>query len=224
MNLFLTFDDPLEGAAALVARPDYETEPTFVTYLPAIPRCDTLSVPDNRRVLAELVSHSPGSLVRRVIGDGQTVQRLRTLKKANPERYRWLWIDPADMHAYAHAIYSGHIVFWDCLLLHCKEKLGRRHIEQRPYDLSDDKFEAHKVFNLVVYLAIVVFFSEIFDKDVLRSSSRTFDACSGHAGLLTLHWFAYLHGQNVCSWWMAQRSNDGGELDKLWLWYYAVIM
>ena len=44
---------------------------------------------------------------RRVIGDGQTVIMLKNCKKARPERYRSIWVDPADMHAFGHSIYAG---------------------------------------------------------------------------------------------------------------------
>ena len=87
-----------------------------------------------------------------------------------------------------------------------------RHIEEFPKDLQDDIFEAHKVFDLIVYLAILVFFRSIFHEDVMKSASRLYNACSPHAGLLVLYWYAFLHGQNICAWWTAQRSNDGGKV------------
>jgi hypothetical protein len=70
-----------------------------------------------------------GVMVRRVIGDGQTIRNLKNLKVANPGRYRAMWIDVADMHGYAHAVYGGHMLFYDCLLKPCATVLQRRHIE-----------------------------------------------------------------------------------------------
>ena len=61
--------------------------------------------------MQELVEHSVGVLARRCCGDGQSVVQWKELKKSDPDRYRWLMIDPADMHAFAHAIYGGHILF-----------------------------------------------------------------------------------------------------------------
>jgi hypothetical protein len=76
--------------------------------------------------MEELTGHSIGAKARRVIGDGQSVLAWKDLKVASPDKYRYLLIDPADMHAFAHAMYAGHILFWYCLLQHCARKLKRR--------------------------------------------------------------------------------------------------
>ena len=89
-------------------------------------RCDTKGEPDNIKIMQEMMEHSPGAQVRRMVGDGQSVLAWKDLKVKYPERFRWLLIDPADMHAFAHAVYAGHILFFHCLLEHCASKLHRR--------------------------------------------------------------------------------------------------
>ena len=51
----------------LVARPQYETDPTFVNYGDCIPDCDTNSYPDTMKCLEEVMQRTVGSLVRLVM-------------------------------------------------------------------------------------------------------------------------------------------------------------
>ena len=46
-------------------------------------------------------------MCRRIIGDGQTILMLKNVKVKRPERYKSIWVDPADMHAFGHSIYAG---------------------------------------------------------------------------------------------------------------------
>ena len=75
--------------------------------------------------------------------------------------------------------------------------------------MADDKFEHHMVFNLIVAMAIMVYFREIFSANVLNSDRLTYEACKTHAGLLVLYQFLKLHGLPCLAWWRAMRSNDG---------------
>jgi hypothetical protein len=54
---------------------------------------------------------------------------MKSLKADRAGRYRALWIDVADMHAYAHALYAGHGLFYFCLLQPCAVVLQRKHIQ-----------------------------------------------------------------------------------------------
>ena len=92
----------------LVTRPEYDPpSATFVNYQDCIPDCDTKTYRDNMRIMLWVMVATVGYCVRRVIGDGQSVLMWKNLKKKRPERYKSIWIDPADMHAYAHSIYAG---------------------------------------------------------------------------------------------------------------------
>ena len=113
----------------LVARPEYDPPggPTYVSFPPALPRCDTNNIPDCVRIL-RYAANRGDHLVTRLIGDGQTVLNLKNIKRRRPEKYAGIWIDPADMHAYAHSIYAGHYLFWDALGNACSIRLQRKRI------------------------------------------------------------------------------------------------
>ena len=93
-------------------------------------------------------------------------------------------------------------------------------LQAHPKDLEEDKFEQHKVFVLVMYLAIITYFHGLFGSDVMASASQLFARVQHHGGLKVLYYFMLLHGGPICLWWRATRSNDGAVLDRMWQWYY----
>ena len=227
--------DALAGALLAVSRPQYNTDPTFVEYQDAVPDCDTNSYKDVVKMLSFLMRLTVGCLVRRVVGDGQTVLMLKNVKCKRPDRYKSTWIDLADMHCFAHSIYAGdnnmlphvvnkwrlivwcklvcavctvgHFLFWQCFLQACANKLQRRTMEENPKNLEEDKFERHKVFDLIVFLATMVFFVKHFPREVVASPARLSQLCSRHAGLMVMFQYAFTHGCPILSWWTATRSN-----------------
>ena len=50
------------------------------------------------RMLSRYRRLFPGYTVVRCTGDFQEIIQLVTIKRARPHKYRWVWIDPADMH------------------------------------------------------------------------------------------------------------------------------
>jgi hypothetical protein len=67
--------------------------------------------------------------------------------------------------------------------------------------------ERHKAFDLIVYLAIMLFFSKHLSAAQMASPARMHSFCSNHAGLLVLFMYAFQHGGPICAWWAATRSN-----------------
>jgi hypothetical protein len=61
-----TVEDP-QRVLMLVARPQYDTEATYVNYGDCIPGCDTNSYKDTLKFLKELMTRSVGCLVRCVV-------------------------------------------------------------------------------------------------------------------------------------------------------------
>ena len=93
------------------------------------------------------------------------------------------------MHSPAHPTPSlvlsiGHFLYWPAILEWCATKLERRTIVANPQDLEDDKLDRHKTFDLIVYLAIMLFFSKHLSPAQMSSSARMQGFCEKHAGLL----------------------------------------
>ena len=211
----------LDAGMMLVCRPEYDPPrgPTYANYLPAIPTCDTNNIPDCVRILRMALNRGNQHVVR-LIGDGQTVLNMKNLKRRRPAMHAGIWIDPADMHAFAHSTYAGHYLFWDAIGQACKKRLQRKRVEPHPKDLDDDKFDIHKVFVLVMYISIMVYFHEILGLEAMRSAAGLHRRVQHNAGLKVLYYFALLHGGPICLWWRGFRSNDGAIMDGMWQWYY----
>ena len=75
--------------------------------------------------------------------------------------------------------------------------LQRGRIEEHPTDLEDDKFDGHKVFDLIVFLAIMIYFTETFGEDVVKDPIRLLSAVRHNAGLTVLFYYALMHGNSV---------------------------
>jgi hypothetical protein len=211
----------VDAAMVLLRRPDWTPfRPTWMKILEPLPKCDTNNKKDIVRMLNHAVSRPEEPLVVRVVGDGQSVINFKQAKATRKERYGNIWIDPADMHAFAHCVYAGHSLFWTCFSEACAKRLQRRHIEAHPVNLDDDRFDHHKMFVLVQYCAIMAYLHTIFPMEVMLDPVRLMRAVQHNAGLLVLSQFALIHGSPIATWVRAVRSNDGLQLDELWQYYY----
>ena len=65
---------------------------------------------------------------------------------------------------------------------------------EHPTDLEDDKFDGHKVFDLIVFLAMMMFFAEIFPPEAVSDPVRLLSLVRHNAGLTVLFYYALMHG------------------------------
>ena len=74
---------------------------------------------------AHLKHHLGPSLVLAVMGDGQTVLRLRDLKKKYGAAYRSILIANGHFHSFAHFMFAGHEMFFETLTCWTAALLGK---------------------------------------------------------------------------------------------------
>ena len=63
--------------------------------------------------------------------------------------------------------------------------------------MEDDKFDGHKIFDLIIYLAVLIYFQELFGDELLGDSARLHPAVSHNGGLLVLYYYALMHGAMI---------------------------
>ena len=93
----------VEITTALLCRPS--TDPggkTYLRFLPVLPSTDTKSYVDLIKIVAHLTKELGAAIVLVVLGDGQTVLRLRDLKKKYGAAYRHVLIANGHFHSFAH--------------------------------------------------------------------------------------------------------------------------
>lgn len=199
----------------LLSRPnDDPGEATYLTFMPPLPDVNTQSYQDVICIVAwciAFICYTP--LVLHLIGDGQSVLRLRDLKRLHPERYKHVLIGNGPFHSGAHSSFADVTLWWWALLCTCMLTIGKVVREPdgtfkgtvRPSikSLEHNSTEHVQQALLAVTVAIVVFFTtkvtspppQLFLSDPVVYLSQIENA-SGivlaeflrHCGLPTLMW------------------------------------
>ena len=105
-------------ATQLLARPSHDPGgATYLTWLRPLPWTDTKSYQDMIKIIAWLVNFLQCvPLVLIVLGDGQTVLRLRDLKRKHPAMYKHVLVCNDGFHSHAHFMFAVFRIWWDCFL------------------------------------------------------------------------------------------------------------
>ena len=95
-----------EPKQKLLARPAVDPGGgTYLTWLRPLPHCDTKSYADMIRIVAWCVRHLGAvQLVLILLGDGQTVLRMRDLKRKQPSLYKH--VCNGGFHSHAHFMFA----------------------------------------------------------------------------------------------------------------------
>ena len=108
--------EPEEITVALLRRPAVDPGgPTHLNFLPVLPRTDTKSYKDMIAIIAHLERELGRCFVLVVMGDGQTVLRLRDLKKKYGPLYKHVLIANGNFHSFSHFLFAAHEMFYDAL-------------------------------------------------------------------------------------------------------------
>ena len=110
----------------LVRRP--LTDPGGATYydiLPTLRDCDTKSYADGYQSWEHSLRCLGPALIWRIGGDGQYNLLWSYMKRKHPERFKHVWINVGDFHAFAHFMFALVEMWWTGwyayvhLLQHC---------------------------------------------------------------------------------------------------------
>ena len=199
----------------LLSRPnDDPGRATYLTFMPPLLWVNTQSYVDLIKIVAWAVSFLGCTpLILHLIGDGQSVLRLRDLKRLHPERYKHVLVGNGHFHSGAHSVFADLTLWWWCLLCTCMLTINK---VKRDGDgkltgtvlpniksLEGNSVRHTQEALLAVTVAIIVFFTtkvtspppELFLSNPTAYLSRIENA-SGivlaeflrHAGLPTLMW------------------------------------
>ena len=127
---------------ALLRRPAVDPGgPTHLDFLPVLPRTDTKSYRDMIQIITHLEQNLGRSFVLVVMGDGQTVLRLRDLKKKHGALYKHVLIANGNFHSFSHFLFAAHEMFFDALSCWAARLLGKQRLLVKVLkDLEDNNY------------------------------------------------------------------------------------
>ena len=146
----------------LVGRPDSDPGgPTYVNILPTLRKCDTKSYADGYVSWEHFQQCLGQALIWRIGGDGQYNLLWSYLKRRHPERFKNIWIDVGDFHAFAHFLFALNEIFWCVCLCAFAKELQRRNLQKRIPNLENNNYGHALTFLQAVAVAIVVYFTTV---------------------------------------------------------------
>ena len=214
----------------LLSRPnDDPGGATYLTYMTPLPHVNTQSYVDLIAIVAWCVSwlcYTP--LILHLIGDGQSVLRLRDLKRLHPQRYKHVLIGNGPFHSGSHSAFADVTLWWWCLLCTCMVAIGKVQVDSdgkftgtvRPKIKSLESNATGHVQQalLAVTVAIVVFFAtkvtqpppELFFSNPTAYLARIQNA----SGVVLAEFFRHVGGPTLI-WQRGTRGREGTTLDDL---------
>ena len=219
-----------EAMVRLLSRPnDDPGAATYLTFMPPLLFVNTQSYVDMIRIIAWAVSFvGCAPLILHLIGDGQSVLRLRDLKRLHPQRYKHVLIGNGHFHSGAHSVFADVTLWWWCLLCMCMLTINK---VQRD---ADGKFsgtvrpnigslEGNSVLHtqqalLAVTVAIIVFFTTKVTSpppELFLSNPIAYLARIENATGIVLAEFLRHSGVPTLIWQRGTRGREGATLDDL---------
>ena len=214
----------------LLSRPnDDPGGATYLTFMPPLLWTNTQSYVDLIGIVSWCISFiGLTPLVLHLIGDGQSVLRLRDLKRLHPERYKHVVIGNGPFHSGSHSVFADVTLWWWALLCTCMLAAGKVTRETdgsfkgtvRPEikSLDCNATEHTQQALLAVTVAIVVYFTtkvtspppELFLSDPIVYLSRI-ESATG----IVLAEFLRHSGVPTLIWQRSTRGREGDTLDDL---------
>ena len=111
----------------LISRPnDDPGGATYLTFMQPLLYVNTQSYIDLMRIVAWCINFiGCTSLILHLIGDGQSILRLRDLKRMHPARYKHVLIGNGHFHSGSHSDFADVTLWWWCLLCTCMLAIGK---------------------------------------------------------------------------------------------------
>ena len=186
---------------------------TYIVYLPPLLNTDTKSYQDMIKIVDWAEEYLGGApTILHLIGDGQSVMRLRDLKRRYPWQYKHVVVGNGHFHSGAHSQFADCFLWWEALLCTCMQTIGKVDVTAdgpcgtvRPdiKSLESNSAEHTQQGLLAVAVAIIIFFAErvtnpppaIFRADPVLFISRLHSGGAlvlaeflRHVGLPTVFW------------------------------------
>ena len=214
----------------LLSRPnDDPGRATYLTFLPPLLWVNTQSYLDLIRIVAWAVSFIGCTpLILHLIGDGQSVLRLRDLKRLHPARYKHVVIGNGHFHSGAHSMFADVTLWWWCLLCTCMlaiNKVKRNDdgsltgtVRPEIKSLEGNAVEHTQQALLAVTVAIIVFFTTKVTSpspDLFLTNPVAYLARIQNASGVVLAEFLRHSGLPTLMWQRATRGREGTTLDDL---------
>ena len=220
----------IDGMQRLLSRPaDDPVRPTYLTFMTPLLWVNTQSYIDMIKIVNWCMGYIMcGTLILHMIGDGQSVLRLRDLKRMHPLRYRHVLIGNGHFHSGAHSMFADVTLWWWCLLCRCMVTIGKVSVEDdgtfkgtvRPgiRSLESNAVEHTQHGLLAVTVAIMVFLTtkvtspppSLFHSNPIAYISRV-----NNASGIVLCQFLRHSGLPTLFWQRGTRGREGSTLDDL---------
>ena len=219
-----------EVMTRLLSRPnDDPGQATYLTFLPPLLWVNTQSYVDLIKIVAWAVSFIGCTpLILHLIGDGQSVLRLRDLKRMHPARYKHVVIGNGHFHSGAHSVFADVTLWWWCLLCTCMLTINK---VKRDADgkltgtvlpniasLEGNSVEHTQQALLAVAVAIIVFFTTKVTSpppELFLSNPIAYLARIENATGIVLAEFLRHSGLPTLMWQRGTRGREGATLDDL---------
>ena len=167
-------------------------------------------------------------LVLHLIGDGQSVLRLRDLKRLHPERYKHVVIGNGHFHSGAHSQFADITLWWWCLLCTCMVTIGKVTVNEdgtftgtvKPHikSLESNSPKHTQQALLAVTVAIIVYFTTVVTEpppELFLSNPTAYLARIQNANGVVLAEFLRHCGVPTLLWQRGMRGREGQTLDDL---------
>lgn len=206
--------------ASLLSRPNVDPGgPTYTTFLPCLLRCNTASYVDMMRIIGWMHAYIGGiPLVLHVIGDGQSVLRMRDLKRLRPRWYRHVLVSNGHFHSSVHFSFAAIRHWWKPLLCVCCDLLGKDLVSPDMKNLEGNAAQHAYEALAVVACAILVYLLRHVQSPppwLLLTNPVLYVSLLEHAGGMVLVQFLRHAGLPAIFWKRAARTTDGPLVDDL---------
>jgi hypothetical protein len=217
---------------ALLTRPNVDPGgPTYTTFMKPLLECDTKSYDDMRRIVEWAEDHIGGvPSVLLLCGDGQSVLRLRDLKRLHPDLYRHVLVGNGPFHSSAHFQFAC-CFLWDKALLHtCFVATNKRRwdsvndrwegtipsaiVKNLEHNSTDHTLQANLAVVVAIYYFLICHVKHP-PPQLLMDDPALYAAMVQNAGVRVLVQYLRHAGLPMLWWQRCTRSQDGLRLDSL---------
>ena len=221
----------IDFVRALLSRPNVDPGgPTYTTFLKPLLDCDTKSYDDIIRIVDWAENHIGGvPLVLLLLGDGQSVLRMRDLKRLYPDLYKHVLVANGPFHSGAHLQFAC-LFLWDKPLLHtCFVAIGKREwndrdkvwtgvipprIKNLEHNSADHTLQGSLAVTVAIYVFLCCHITQPPPSLLLRDPAL-YTALVENAGVKVLVEYLRHAGLPMLWWQRTCRSADGIRLDHL---------
>jgi hypothetical protein len=202
---------------ALLSRPNVDPGgPTYTTFLTPLLECDTKSYNDMRRIVDWAEAYCGGvPLVLNLWGDGQSVLRLRDLKRLFPWEYRHVLVGNGPFHSSAHFQFAC-CYLWDRALLHrCWAETNKLDIlgpdiKNLEHNSADHSLQGNLAVVVAIYVFLVLYVQYPSPDLLLRNPALYASMVQNATGIILIQ---YLRHAGLPIMWWQRTCRSGRQAD-----------